>query len=756
MIKDDNVKKGFAYIAALSFMFLCGFGSVFIQSVFIREVLVISSSNELIIAACLSLWLAGIGAGAYISGKFFDFTQATLKVMVIVSALFMTLYFPIALFGVRIFRAIAGSGYNELLPIGSLLAALAVFLLPFSFILGSALPLLSRIIKTAAPEKISTSIPELYLAEAAGSIAGGLIFTFALSGRADNSAILLFFSLLVFCCIIFAGPLWEDKAVKKFMLFSYILSIILAGLYISFYRPFTNLSLAERWKAGGTGFYFAASRDTRHQNLTLGAQENFFTLYGNGSVIFNFPDDYSSAGDAAASLVFHKGPSDILLVGGSPVQLKYLEKTFLKSVDYLDIDPGILPFCLPFLSKEDQSPFSSKKIRILPGEPRTYLRNTVKKYDIISIGAGAPLSASSNRFFTVEFLNIAKKRLKAGGTLILRGRSTTNYLKESEGMLASSINGTLKSVFKRVLIIPSSPDLYIASDSADNLSSEIDTLINRYNQIKDREDFFSPLLFHTLISPDRIKYMSASLIKFKAVVNSDAKPAAHLFNIMAWDSVTGSGLGRFLKLLRNLSLDRKLFYLLTAALAAAVWLFLLILNKAGLAGKYSIITLTSGFSAISAELSVFMLFQGLYGYLYGRIALMIAFFMAGLITGALLALKYSKDKYLVFAEICFLALIACITAGVKGSPSPALLYSALLLTGALSGYEFSLCAAKTAKTSGNPGGAAGLMILLDQSGAAAGAFLSGFVFMICGGIQSVFIFLFLLKTASLFFALKKN
>jgi len=148
-------------------------------------------------------------------------------------------------------------------------------------------------------------------------------------------------------------------------------------------------------------------------------------------------------------------------------------------------------------------------------------------------------------------------------------------------------------------------------------------------------------------------------------INSDSEPVTYYYNLLLWDSISGSRLSPFLHQLKNVT-----------PLHLGVFLFLLFLARALvlrwkkpppdslLRFNLQASVALFGFAAMGIEVMLIFSFQNLYGCLYKMIGMLVASFMAGMAAGALLFAALSggeKPRLRYFVAIQgILAVFSCV------------------------------------------------------------------------------------------------
>ena len=116
----------------------------------------------------------------------------------------------------------------------------------------------------------------------------------------------------------------------------------------------------------------------------------------------------------AAALAFHPAPQDVLLVGLGGASLpKFIQKNFPDvRLDIVEIDPDVVRVCRDWFEFR-----GTPNTRVIVMDGRMYLKRAPKQYDIILLDAYAADRVPFH-LTTLEFIQLAKSRLKAGGLVV--------------------------------------------------------------------------------------------------------------------------------------------------------------------------------------------------------------------------------------------------------------------------------------------------------------------------------------------------
>jgi hypothetical protein len=262
---------------------------------------------------------------------------------------------------------------------------------------------------------------------------------------------------------------------------------------------------------------------------------------------------------------------------------------------------------------------------------------------------------------------------------------------------------SLTAVFRHAALSSEEYGLLAGSDRP--IETDVAKLTERFLASGIDAMHVNPFIFDDAFSPLRTGSYRQRLEKAEQV-NTDQRPAAYLSSILAWASMQRN---RILSVL----VDRSVW--VVAVLLASAATFAVFLWRTGRSVSNSV--LTTGFSSMALSLVVLLAYQSRYGYIYERIGMLTASFMAGNALGAygcrnvrfplrllrLLeggsALMLISAPWLFRHELLFLVVI--------------------MFAGAIGGAVFA-AAASTAHRAGKPGSAGGLYAL-DLAGSFFGA-----------------------------------
>ncbi len=719
------------------------------QIIFIRELMVIFGGNELSIGITLCSWLLGTAAGSFVFSKIFTSGK---NINLTVSSIFIILSvtIPVTLLFIRSVKNILNIQTGELIDIFSISGLSLLFLFPFCFLLGSLFPAVSRLFHYLTRMDSRKSVGRVYILEGIGALLGGILLYFFLIKYLLNFQICFIISFLCLLSVIFI------LLINKQILIRILTSIIFSVLYFFFLFPFSNKLEETSYRFLWKGYKILESKNTMYGNIVVLEESNQRSFYENGILLFSSPDIMSAEESVHFALIEHPEPKSLLLMGGGingGIKQAVKHKS-IQEIDYVELDPAIIELGKKYLTEDDLPPSSSKNINIYNVDGRFFVKRCEKYYDVIIINFPDPSNALLNRFYTIEFFREISKILSKGGIFSFKLTSSENYINETLAQFFSSIDETLKKVFAEVIIIPGNTMIFAASNQKGIITDNPDILINRLKERSIDAMYVSEFYLPFRMSKERIDY-AASIISSvkKSEINRDFKPIGYYYNIVLWSTYFSDKIRNVFGFVYNLKY-KEIFIFITLLFFIIPLLFLKY--------KKSIVTAVyiAGFSVICMEVILILGFQILYGYIYSKIALIIAGFMGGLAIGGFFSLKIIDDKSKSFSWLKRIQLIISllpvliiisfyILSGVDKLFHFTEIYLTILIiiSGFLGGCHFQLANSLYMKRGSEKN--FGIIYSADLFGASIGALLISSFIIPMSGIFVCCIYLFILNIIAL-------
>lgn len=168
------------------------------QTVLVRELMVSFYGTELALASVLCCWLLFIPVGALLGALALKgLRRGEPLVYVALAGIGVGLVIEFLL--ARLVRPLLGAETGEFLALGSMLVGAGAAALPMAFWIGFFFPVAAHI-EEARNRGAAVGISRIYVAEAVGSAAAGVLLSLYLLSRLDPSAIIFAMAFVVFFC----------------------------------------------------------------------------------------------------------------------------------------------------------------------------------------------------------------------------------------------------------------------------------------------------------------------------------------------------------------------------------------------------------------------------------------------------------------------------------------------------------------------------------------------------------------------------
>ena len=417
-------------------------------------------------------------------------------------------------------------------------------------------------------------------------------------------------------------------------------------------------------------------------------------------------------------------------------------------VDYVELDPEIIRLSRRFLGPEETNILSDARVHLFYQDGRAFLQKSSRKYELIILILPEPATAQLNRFYTKEFFNLAKEKLEPGGVLSFTIPSAENYISPTLQQFLSSLYVTLASVFPEVKVVPGDRNVFLASSSRP-LTLNPSDLAQRIHSYHLNTVYVSPSFLAARLHPLRVNDLADKLESGEKRLNRDLVPVSFFFHAVLWSTQFRSLESRILGALSRLSR----FWLLDFPLLLFVLLLLFLYVRRRTSSFFLTPLVVLGLTTIAVEIILLVWFQALYGYLYGRIALLLAAFMLGLFLGSWASSKSRETSYrhLLLVQSGFLLVLIAFGLALKTTPPEALSFLFLLLFGFLGGALFVVSNRLYLREKTNYGIGYGL----DLAGSFLGALLTSSVLIPLVGLPLLLKYLLVLNAICFVFLLAR-
>ncbi len=699
--------------------FALGIISTSVQVILLRELLVAFGGNELSFSIAFAVWLVSVSLGALILRK----SKAVIRHFTTLATL-LIMAPVISLVQVNLVRLIKPVmvGFGELPSPATILILSVIGIFPFGFIIGALFVAIVAYLERAG---ITKPIPFAYGIETLGSaIVGGGLAAFLLE-KLDPVAITALGGML---CVVVAILLPGKPPTRKVALIALVgvLGIAIFGKRVDI------TTRGWEWHPLSVG----ASVDTRYGNIVVTSRGDMNDFYENGVLIFSAPDLFYAEETVHIPLLCHPSPHKVLILGGggSGVVHEVAKYASIESLDYVELDPKMIDVVRRFtppgwLSAE------GVKVRAIYGDGRRYVASTHELYDVVIVNVGEPVNLQICRYYTVEFFKKVACILHAQGVLALKIPCEGAYLGPERASLISAIANACRQALGRVTILPGETIHIIASrnlEVEDRVTKLLDTLEERGIATS---FITSPVIANRLFPLARAQ-IDSIVASFESVRPSvDDRPISFAYSIALWAKhfrsgklllrmIRWSGFGRWLAILTALAIVFPLGFVRGNLRCCDI--------VVGALAVYAM-----GFASMLTQVLLLLCFQVLSGYIYVKIAMLIAGFMLGMGIASLVSHKYhgktlARDILLLQVALIVIPLGVVAIFDVLRSSKIGGFYIDLpftilaFLTGATSGAIFAR-ASDLLRQSSSEAEAGGLAYSLDLVGASVAGLLVGFL-----------------------------
>ena len=601
-----------------------GITSVISQVIILRELMVVFYGNEFFLGIVLSCWLLFTGIGSIYLYKFIEklLKNKNFLFLLSLSHFIVSIILPILILLIRFsktFVSLPGQ-MPDLLP--SLILGI-LFPFPICIILGLQFPLAAKYLK---PYSIAKSTNYSYFLECIGFILGGLIFSFLLILL--NPFINVFILSALNC---FIAYLLINKPIRIIFIAFFIAFIIL-----SFFASNLN-KISSQWKFREK---LITVKNSYYGQLAITKKNNQYNFYQNGILIGTLEENPFNELFAHLSLLYHKNPKKILLIGnGFSGLIKEILKHNPSQIYYVELDKDIIKLAKKYLPFSQKKAILDHRVKIINTDGVYFIKNTDQKFDVILVNLPDPSTALLNRFYSQEFFKYIKNKLSENGIFSTFISFSSNYQNKYLTLLSSSVYKTLEENFKNILIVPTESCLiFILSDH--KLSYGFDPLIHKLQERNIKTKFINPSYIKYILTNDRIEKIQSILPYQKVKINKNNLPICYAYNFLYWISFFHFKISEFLSIFLNLKLSEIVIIFLAG-------FFLIYLFRKKIKSNKKILWLsmaTAAFSLMTIETLLIFSFQSFYGYIYYYLSILITTFMLGLSIGTYLGTYFSSKN----------------------------------------------------------------------------------------------------------------
>jgi spermidine synthase len=770
---------------------LClGFLSTTAQVIILRELLVAFTGNELTVATTLAFWLLSVAGGCFLFKRATALNDSdALAILFIIAGL-------AALFQVILIRVVhpLAASFGELLSPKMMVVISLLGVAPCAAVLGG---LFVSLVSLADQSGERTPVARVYGIEAMGSGVAGVVLSLYLLEAATGIGVVALSAIVsLICAILFISGNRTDRRlkgdavgrVKKSLKANMIArkkscqnderdasrrrmpeaepsspakrvgmgtpdAIILSSEGFSFTRPTVffsilaglvivlifshRIDLATRQIQWGR-LDIVETVDSKYGSIVVTGRDSTFDFFESGVLVHSVVDPMFAEESAHVPLLYHPYPKRILVIGGagSGIISEVSKHRTVDRIHFVELDPSLIQVTKRYAPANW---LDAGGIEVTPiyGDGRRYVSAADESYDVVIIGVGPPVSLQMNRYYTIEFFQQVKEILQPDGILSLKIPSAGAYVGPDLGSLLSSLVAACRQVFEHVVVLPGDYIHVLASPDLE-LDRRTDVLFETMTERGISASYVNPYrLWERLLPMARAQIDSLIARYATGAVNSDSKPVSASYAIARWAKHFRSG--RILsRLVESISVTSCIAFLVLSALVVCSVIVLATRSpKSALPGALALYSM--GLTTMFTQILIILSFQIISGYMYGRIAALVASFMLGMglassLAGARRIGRDPRHLLMLCPWLAALPVAVAITfgrlGGATGIPpylSDFTFIGLAFITGCLGGTIFAAASSAIAVVRTGIANVGAISYSADLCGATVAGFTTGFM-----------------------------
>ncbi len=688
-----------------------------------RSVMAGLYGDELTLGLVLASWLLLVGGATALSARLLAGHGARERARRLLPAALMLC--PVAVLASALLRfgaLPAMVGVGAVVSPASALAGALLCLAPPCALLGAAFGLLSH--HAPADERPERWAARVYLWESLGTGAAGVAFHLLLAPL----------PLPALGIAASVSPWLAGLALARRASGNRAVMVIcgLAGVAaLALLIPLEASPTRELLRPRTPGYQLRAAENSRHGALAVLARGDQLVFSSNGIPLFSNQDQPLVRGEIHATLLCHRAPARVLLVGGGlGGGLAEVLRHPVRRVDYVELDPALVALARRLGTGGQRRALADRRVRVLDRDGRAVVASAGGRYDVIMVGLPGPSSALINRFYTEEFFRAARRALRPGGLLRVTLTGSESYLGDQQALLHATVGAAMVGAFANMVALPGQATLLLAGrDGAPAVDEP--TLARRLERRGLAAAGFGPGELMDLADPLARELYGERLAGVAPLRNTDLHPAAYFQAMIQGVALTSPALAAVLSRAGVAAGRWGPWAAALAAMFAAGLLGLLLRRGRRRGGGAGAAVALAGFCGMAVELSLILYCQEQRGVIYHEVGALLTAFMAGLAAGApagaRLVSRWPGRALGIGLALCAAAALAC--AGLMlllpaGAVLP--LWAGALCLACLGlgvGSCYAPAAAALARTR-DSGAAAAYSYAWDLGGAAAGALLA--------------------------------
>lgn len=471
-------------------IFLIGFSSLVYQIYSVRVLFMFFVQSTQAASIAISAFLGGIAFSSIIFSHITNHNSRNLKIIYwlqLISAcygyLILSQYDLIPEF-IDGFNALdIGDTYREILRS----SIIWLFLFIPAFFLGGAFPLVNGLyLKNVDDSSKDTGV--VYFWDSFGAIIGALVTGYVLIPHLglEYTIIIPVICNLIICLIV------STKRVCEFSILVILFLVILLES-LTYWGVENNLFSSQRNRLEERFGKVVFNKESDFGKVVVTERGSLKELY----IDYQFMCQTNNDNIAELALKVMPQNSDVMSVGFgcgfTSAMLGYHPK--VNKMDVVEINPVVIEAAEKFFRKESRDILKRDNVNLYIKDGYEFTRNITKHYDAIIVDIEAPTAIYSSAFFTVDFFESVRGKLKQQGVFGL-------WSFESSKVFTRVIYNSLKQVFRHVIIKNNGKYNHFFATNA-----EVDILQNygsrKYMQAIMQEENYE---INTIASPNAEKY----------------------------------------------------------------------------------------------------------------------------------------------------------------------------------------------------------------------------------------------------------
>ncbi|MBL7066751.1 MAG: hypothetical protein ISS29_02670 [Candidatus Marinimicrobia bacterium] len=580
------------------------------QLIFLRLVAQSFYGNEITMCIAIGHWLLWTGIGSLAGSTYLRNVDKSPRLLPLM--IFYSLFLVLCSYSLLLIRRIFGIELSEMIGLGRIFLWTGMLFMIPSFLNGLFFPFLVRWV---TDRKSQFPVHHVYIGEVIGSAMGGILFILLI--RSGSNTLVLLHLTIGFYMIVAAMVILQ-KAVYKVLLLTGV--VIIEFLLFQFVTP---EAVIKKWYPYRLRDY----RESPHQAISEAFYGGGITLFGNNEPIWNIGIIEDAEEKVHFGMLNHQAPQKALIIGVANADIyRQIQKySTLKSITVVQTD-AVLQKMIDAHSLQQAD---SMRVEVHIDDPLKFLKKTDQQFDVVLINIPLPVNAMWNRFYTVEFFRLLKRQMDNTAIVSMQFPGGETYLSDEHVAFLKIMENTVRNVFDQSCWIPGETVHLLASESP--LNNRLDYFTG---QLKNRDIsnlYIQESYLWDRLSPQKIAFLENHLLaNNNRQINTLQKPVGFYYDTLLWDQQTK---GVLKSVYQYLDKTKPVYPgLFVIGLILIVIIRFRVKKRPASILKLNMAVI--GFSIMSLESIVIIVYQSYVGALYLNIALLTTAFMAGAAMGA--------------------------------------------------------------------------------------------------------------------------